>query len=266
MESRIAVITGATSGIGAAYARKFAEQGYDLIITGRRKEKIEKAGQELREKYGVNIDIILAELSGKEGIHKVAEFIQEKNIEVLVNNAGFGVTGLYHEADLTKMEQLVKVNILAPMQLIYEVLPGMIRRKKGSIINISSEGIYMIVPGNAIYSSAKAFLKTFTEGLHMDLKETGVRVLAVCPGLTHTDFHEKMGMEKSRQVNKGMIQWMSPEKVVEASLKDINKGRVISIPGVHTKILAAIFSRLPRVLYYHILYQFNKRHFSKKQP
>ncbi len=263
MENRIAVITGATSGIGAAYAGKFAEQGYDLIITGRRSEKIQEVTQDLREKYGVNIHIILAELSEKEGVKKVADFIRDKNIEVLINNAGFGVTGLYPEADLTSMEQLVKVNTLAPMQLIYEVLPGMIKRKKGSIINISSEGIYMIVPGNTIYSSAKAFLKIFTEGLYMDLKGTGVKVLAVCPGLTHTDFHEKLGMEKSRQIDKGIIQWMSPEKVVEESLKDLEKGRVISIPGFHTKILASIFSKMPRGLYYKVLYQFSKKQFSK---
>ncbi len=264
MDNKIAVVTGATSGIGAAYANKFAKQGYDLILIGRRKEKIEETGQYFRREYGVNVEILLAELTEQEDVKKVTEFIKEKNVEVLVNNAGFGVTGLYPEADLAVMEQLAKVSTLAPMQLIYEVLPGMIIRKKGTIINISSESVYMVVPGNAIYSAAKAFLKTFTEGLYMDLQGTGVKVLAVCPGLTHTDFHEKMGMEKSRQTDKGMIQWMSPEKVVEDSLKDLEKGRVISIPGSHTKILAYILSTMPRSLYYKMLFQFSKKYLSKR--
>lgn len=260
MENNIAIITGATSGIGAAYAREFARQGYDLILTGRRKEMIERNAEQIRDKYGVKVHILIAELSKEEDVEKVIDFIREKKVDVLINNAGFGVTGCYQDTDLTSVLNLAEVNVLVPMRLIHQVLPGMIKRKKGTIINISSEGIYLAVPGNAAYSGVKAFLKTFTEGLSMDLQQTGVKVMAVCPGLTHTDFHEKLGMDPARQINRGLIQWMSPEKIVMESLKDLKKGRVVSIPGFHTKILAGVFQIIPDKLSYQMLY-----HFSKKQ-
>jgi len=264
MQNKVAVITGATSGIGAAYASKFAQLGYDLVITGRRKEKIEAVATQIQQEYNVNVEIILAELSETEGLKKVIDFIKEKEIEVLVNNAGFGAKSLYQVSDLSVMERLAKVNVLAPMELIHAVLPGMVKRDRGTIINISSESVYMIIPQNAIYSGAKAFLKSFTEGLHMDLMDTGVKVMAVCPGLTHTDFHEKMGMDKSRQTNRGQIKWMSPEDVVDISLKDLGNGKVVCIPGNHTKILAHLLNIMPRKSYYKFMYNFSRKNFGKK--
>ena len=264
MSNKTAVITGATSGIGTAFAEKFAELGYELVITGRRKDTIEAIAAQMREKYGVNVEVILAELSKKEGIQKVVERIKGREIEILVNNAGFGVNSLYQVSDLAVMEQLAKVNVLAPMELIHAVLPGMVERGSGTIINISSESVYIIVPKNAVYSGAKAFLKSFTEGLHLDLMDTGVRVMAVCPGLTHTDFHEKMGMNKSRQTDRGQIKWMSPENVVEAALKDLEKGKVICIPGTHTKMLTHMLNLIPRKSYYKFMYNFSRKNFGKK--
>lgn len=263
-QNKTAVITGATSGIGAAYASKFAQLGYDLIITGRRKEKIEGVAKQIQQEYNVNVEIILAELSEMQDIKKVIDFIKEKEIEVLVNNAGFGVKSLYQVSELSVMEQLVKVNVFAPMELIHAILPGMVKRDRGTIINISSESVYMIIPQNAIYSGAKAFLKSFTEGLHMDLMDTGVKVMAVCPGLTHNDLHEKMGMDKSRQINRGQIKWMSPEDVGDISLKDLKKGKVICIPGNHTKILTHLLNIMPRKSYYNFMYNFSCKNFRKK--
>ena len=265
MENKIAVITGGTSGIGAAYAKRFAKEGYDLILTGRRKEKIEETANQIRKETGAIVSVILAELSLESGISKVAEFIKEKNVEILVNNAGFGVVGYYQQTDLSLMEQLAKVNVLAPMELIRTVLPGMIERGKGTIINISSDGIYMIVPRNAVYSASKAFLKTLTEGLNMDLMGTGVRVIAVCPGLTHTDFHEKMGMDKSRQTDNGSVKWIEPEAVVTASLKDLDNGKIISIPSFSTRAITFILNRMPRNSYYKFMYQFSRKHFNKSK-
>ena len=263
MENKITLITGATSGIGAAYAKEFARQGYDLILTGRRRELIERNAQNIRDTYGVKVHILIAELSKQDEVDKVIDDIKDKKIEVLVNNAGFGITGYYQDTDISSVCNLAQVNVLTPMKLIHQVLPGMIKRKKGTIINISSEGIYMIVPGNAAYSGVKAFLKTFTEGLYMDLYGTGVRAMTVCPGLTHTDFHQKLGLEPSRQISKGMIQWMSPDTIVAESLKDLEKGRVVSLPGTHTKLLTCVFRLMPAKLYYKLLYQFSRKHFSK---
>ncbi len=264
MKNKTAVITGATSGIGAAFARKFAEQGYDLVITGRRKGVIEALAEQIRSKYEVDVYVILAELSDCEEVKKVVDYIKEREIEILVNNAGFGANSLYPVSDLAVMEQLAKVNVLAPMELTHAVLPGMVERGSGTIINISSESVYMIVQKNAVYSGAKAFIKSFTEGLHLDLMNTGVKVMAVCPGLTHTDFHEKMGIDKSRQIDRGQIRWMSPEKVVETALKDIEKGKVISIPGTHTKMLTLMLNLMPRKSYYKFMYNFSQKNFGKK--
>lgn len=263
-QNKTALITGATSGIGAAYASKFARQGYDLVITGRRKEKIEAAAAQIRQEYNSNVEVILAELSETEGVKKVIDFIGGRKIEILVNNAGFGVSSWYQASDLAAMEQLAKVNVLAPMELIHAVLPGMVERGSGTIINISSESVYMVIPKNAVYSGAKAFLKSFTEGLHLDLMGTGVRVMAVCPGLTHTDFHEKMAIEKSRQTDRGQIKWMSPEEVVEISLRDLERGKVVCIPGRHTKMLAHLLNMMPRKSYYKFMYNFSMKNFGKK--
>lgn len=265
MENKTACITGATSGIGAAFAEKFAQLGYNLVVTGRQKEKIEAEAERIRQNYRVSVEVILAELSEAEGIKRVTDSMKRREIEVLVNNAGFGANSLYQVSDLSVMEQLAKVNVLAPMELIHAVLPGMVERGSGTVINISSESVYMIVPKNAVYSGAKSFLKSFIEGLHLDLMGTGVRVMAVCPGLTHTDFHEKMGMVKARQIDRGQIKWMSPGEVVETALRDLEKGKVICIPGTHTKLLTHILNQMPRKSYYKCMYQFSQKNFGKKE-
>ncbi len=264
MQNKTAVITGATSGIGAAYAKRFAGQGYDLVITGRRREKIEALAKNIRKECHVRVEVVLAELSEKEEIRKVIEVMQEKQVEILVNNAGFGANSLFYECDLEVAEQLASVSVIAPMELIRAVLPDMVKKKSGTIINISSESVYMIVPKNSVYSGSKAFLKSFTEGLHVDLTGIGIRVQAVCPGLIHTDFHEKMGMEKSRQTNKGIVSWMSPEEVVTCSLKDLQKGKVICIPGFHTKLMTRMLSFLPRKMYYKTMYNLSQKISSKR--
>lgn len=259
MSIKTAVITGATSGLGAAYARHFAKEGYSLIITGRRKEKIEAVAQEIRERYGVTVEIVLAELSQDQGLQSVVDTLAGRPVDILVNNAGFGVVSYYQQTERGPLLQMAKVNVLAPIILIHAVLPGMIERKSGTVINIASEGAFIVIPKNAVYAGAKAFLKTFTEGLSLDLYGTGVRVMAVCPGLIHTDFHEKLGMPKSRQKNHGIIHWMEPEEVVALSIKDLYKGKTVSIPGFHTKLLIAVSSILPKKLYYKVMRSFGDK-------
>ena len=183
MEKRIAVITGATSGIGAAYARRFAQEGYDLILTGRRTDIIESEAEEIRKVYGTEVEVITADLSYESETERLVEEIQGKQVEILVNNAGFGVSRLYQDSDLEIMEQMARLGVLTPMRLIHAVLPGMKESGRGTIINLSSGSIFLLIPGNAVYSGIKAFLKTFTEGLRLDLAGTGVKVLAVCPDL-----------------------------------------------------------------------------------
>lgn len=263
MKNKTAVITGATSGIGAAYASRFAKEGYDLVITGRRKEKIEAFADTIRKECGVNVEVVLVELSDDKGVNELLKKISTRQIDILVNNAGFGTKSLYQDSEFNIMEQMTKINVLVPMKLIHTVLPGMIKKGAGTIINISSESAFLTIPKNSVYSGGKAFLKTFlktfSEGLHLDLINTGVKVQVVCPGFTRTDFHGKMGINIPQKRSKGLIHWYTPEEVVAASLKDLNKDKVVCIPGISTKMLIRFLSLLPRKSYYRFAYNFNRK-------
>ncbi len=263
MVNKTAVITGATSGIGSAYASRLSKEGYDLVITGRRKEKIEAFADKIRKDCGVKVEVVLVELSNDKGVQELLEKISERQIDILVNNAGFGANSLYQDCELNIMEQLTNLNVLVPMRLIRTVLPGMVRRGAGTIINISSESAFITIPRNSVYSGGKAFLKSFSEGLHLDLMNTGVKVQVVCPGFTRTDFHGKMGIDISQKRSKGLIHWHTPEEVVAASLKDLNKNKVVCIPGISTKMLIRLLNVLPRKSYYKFAYNFSKKKFGK---
>ncbi len=265
MQNKTAVITGATSGIGAAYAKRFAQQGYDLIITGRRKEKIEAFAEQLSKEAKVNVDVVLAELSEKEGIQKVIEQVQGRTVEILVNNAGFGTNCLYQDCDLAVTEQMANVNVLAPMELVRSILPQMIQRHSGTVINVSSESAFLIMPKNAAYSGVKSFLKIFTEGLYLDLMGTGVKAMAVCPGFTHSDFHDKLGIDRSRQTDHGPIHWMSAEEVVDLSLNDLKKNKVVCVPGAKAKMLIHTLNLLPRKAYYRFVSSFTQKNLGNRK-
>jgi len=192
-EKQIALITGAKSGIGEAYARRFAAQGYDLIITGRRKETINRISDELARICSVNVEVFIAELSNLEDVGALAQKVRNtKNLDILVNNAGFGTTRHFHNEDLEGQQNMVRVHILTPMKLTYAALPNMIARGKGAIINVASLSAFYPLPRGATYSGTKAFMGAFSEAIHMELARTGLKVQALCPGFTRTDFHERI--------------------------------------------------------------------------
>lgn len=251
--SRSALITGATSGIGAAFARRFAAHGYDLIITGRRREKINAFVEELAEAFGAAVESVIAELSDPKQVEALVQKVNDTpNLEILVNNAGFGAGEFFAQRDIDRHEQMVGVHVLATVRLVHAALLNMIPRGRGTIINVSSLGAFAPIRGSATYCGTKSFLVTFSESLHLELAGTGVKIQALCPGFTRTDFHAKMGIEESRLKDRGIIRWMSSEEVVETSLRCLDKNRVVCIPGFWNKTLAA-FSRLaPRSLYYRL--------------
>jgi short-subunit dehydrogenase len=189
--SQTAVITGATSGIGAAYARRLAADGYDLIITGRRKEIIQKLADDIAAQHKVKVKLIIAELSVDSDIQKVIDAIKtDGNVAMLINNAGYaGDLKPLMDMKLADCEQMVKVHQVATLRLIYAVVPDMVKRGKGAIINLSSIAAYMPMPGGTLYGGSKAFLKMFSEALHMDLKDKGIKVQALCPGFIPSDFY-----------------------------------------------------------------------------
>ena len=247
-----ALITGATSGIGEAFARRFASQGYDLIITGRRKEKIKRLAHDLTQSCAVDVEVIIAELSNPGDVDALTQKVRDtENLHILVNNAGFTTKGHFLYEDLEGQQNMVQVHVLAPMKLTYAALPNMTAHGKGTIINVSSLGAFTPLPEAATYSGTKAFLVVFTESLHVELAGTNVKVQALCPGFTRTDFHERIGMDKSKQKNLGIIRWMPPEKVVDTSLKCLKNNQVICVPGFWNKVLVFATHRLlPRSLYY----------------
>lgn len=254
MNNRIAFITGATSGIGASFARRFAGDGYDLIITGRRKKKIHSLAKDISEKYNVDVKVIIAELSDRKDVHKIIDIISNnRNIEVLVNNAGYGIDKNFHEGDIRIQEEMVNVHINTPMNFIHAVIPQMIENKKGVIINLSSIASFLPIPTGAIYCGTKVFLNKFSESLSMELNNTGIKVQVLCPGFTRTDFHSKLNMKRSELENKGIIKWMSSDDVVKYSMKCMERNSVVCIPGFWNRFLVNLAKLAPDKLYYKIV-------------
>jgi short-subunit dehydrogenase len=255
--NKIAVITGASSGIGKAFAQHFAETGYDLIITGRRIEKLSAIARQIREKSGVSVEIVLAELSVEEEVLNLINTIKSHdNVFVLVNNAGFGSGIEFCQNELSSHLQMVHTHVVASIELVYAVLPQMISRKEGIIINVSSLGAYMPAPGSSIYSATKLFLKSFSESLYMEVHKHGIKVQCLCPGFTHTEFHQHRADGQLAQGNK--LLWMDTETVLETSIKAINKDKIICIPGMINKLLVGVSAILPRKLYYWLMQRSGK--------
>ncbi len=247
-----ALITGATSGIGKAFAERFARLGYNLIITGRRAGEIRKVASALKKAHGVEVRPIIAEFARERDLLKVIEAARGRtDIEVLVNNAGFGARDGFLEGDIAEGLAMMQVHVLAPVRLMKTVLPPMIKRRKGTIINVASMAAFLPLPGSGLYSATKSFLNSFSESMHMTVAQNGVRVQSLCPGFTHTDFHNKLGM-KGRQPNRGLLRWMEADEVVDASLKALKRGKAVCIPGLLNRILLRLVSLLPRRLYYRI--------------
>lgn len=253
-----ALITGATSGLGLAYARRFAQEGYNLIITGRRKEIIEKRAGEIRAAYGCRTEVILVDLAQEAGVRTLLEALPGKNIDVLVNNAGFGLRTEFADTDIDDLKRLIFLETTAVTEITHYVLAGMKERGTGRIINISSDGAFAVVPKNVIYASVKRFLVTLTQGLHLELAGSGIRVQVVCPGFIDTDFHESAGMHVDK-ARKGIFAFQKPEDVVEAAMKDLAKGRVCCIPDRGGKLIKALGEYLPEKAYYRFAGGFVKK-------
>jgi len=236
-----ALITGSSSGIGETFARKLSQRGYRLILVARREERLKKLAQELG-----NAESLPADLTVDADRNKVAALIaDEPEMEFLVNNAGFGVPGRFHETDLEEQDRLHRLHILAVQCLTHAALKGMVARRKGNIINVSSVAAFFTAPHNVTYAASKSWINAFTEGIYLELKGTRspVRVQALCPGFTHSEFHEVIRMDRSL-VPKWL--WMSSVEVVEESLKALERNRLIVIPGRKYRMLVRILSSLPK--------------------
>ena len=242
-----ALVTGATAGIGREFCRQLAARGHDLVLVARDGERLDTLAAELRREHGVSAQALPADLSRDDAVDRVATLIAETpDLSLLVNNAGFGTTGFLVSTPAAPQEQMLRLHVLAPMRLTRAALPGLIARRRGGVINVSSIASFFYGAGAVNYSATKAYLTTFSEGLGAELKGTGVRVQALCPGFTRTEFHQRMGPAAG---DRPRFLWLSAESVVAASLRQLERGGpVICIPGLRYKLLVGALRLLPRRL------------------
>lgn len=226
-----AVITGASSGIGMEFARRLGAEGFSLLLTARRGDRLDALAGSLRRDHGVATEVLVADLSRIEDVRRLAERIRSmEGIDVLVNNAGSSTVGPFAETDPEGQLSVINVQTVAPVVLTRAAIPNMIRKKRGLVIFTSSSSAFMPSPGSGVYIPAKAFMVSFARTLAPELKPAGVRVQALCPGYTHTEFHDDAAFDGLKAFLPRWV-WGSSEGVVEESLRGARKGRVLVIPG-----------------------------------
>jgi uncharacterized protein len=227
----IAVVTGASSGIGRSYAERLASDGMDLVLVARRADRLEEVRHDL-ENRDVNVRIIVADLTRREDIQRLCAELEALPIELLVNNAGLAHYMRFSQLPVDQARELVDVNSLAPVLLTRTVLPGMLERGRGAIINVASLLAFSgaarapQLPQRAVYAATKAFLVAFSETLAAETEGTGVKVQVVCPGIVRSEFHTRQGIDMSQ------VPRMEPDQIVTASLFDLARGVVVSIPAM----------------------------------
>lgn len=227
-----ALITGASSGIGEEFAKQLAAKETDLILVARSQEKLEKLASKLQQQHSVNAEVIVQDLTEPAAGKIVFESIQQKGltVDLLINNAGFGDYGDFSDRDLTKQLAMIQLNIMAVTELTGLFLPLMKQRGHGAIVNLSSIAGFQPLPYMSVYAATKAFILSFTESLWAENKNTGVRILAVCPGPTESDFFDKADFPDSMAESQSKL--MTPPKdVVAEALKALNKGQSNIVTG-----------------------------------
>jgi short-subunit dehydrogenase len=238
--SKWALVTGATAGIGESFTRMLASKGFNIALVARDEARLHQRAAALREKYGVQTFVLPADLATDQGCKSVEEYLNEFEIEVLINNAGFGINKAFTMSALEAEQDLLDVLVRTPMRLMHVVLPQMKARNSGTIINVSS--IAGFIAGGT-YSASKSYLTVLSESLHTELRGTNVKINALCPGFTRTEFHER-----GRMKMKGLpdFMWLNSDQLVARSWSDTQGGKAVSIPGWQYKLLVGFISILPR--------------------
>ena len=235
-----ALITGATAGIGASYANQLAAKGSDLVLVARDLTRLETLAAELKSAHGVQVEVLRADLSDRAQLDKVCTRAAGDDIDLVVNNAGFGIKQPFVGGTIVAEQNLLDVLVTAVMRITHAAMPGMIARDRGGVINVSSVAGWM---SSGTYSSAKAWVTSFSEALATLHKKSNVHVMALCPGYTRTEFHSRANMATQTIPN---WMWLDVDAVVAKSLKDFEKGKPISVPGLQYKFLSLIAQYLPR--------------------
>jgi len=235
-----ALVTGATVGIGESFTRLLAQNGYNIVLVARDLPRLQERAKTLESTFGIAATVIQADLATDAGCKTIEDFIANNPIDVLINNAGFGINKAFTMSQLDAEQQLLDVLVRTPMRLMHVALPGMKERNKGVIINVSSVAGWI---AGGTYSAAKSYLTVLSESLHTELSSTNVKVSALCPGFTRTEFHQR-----GRMSMKGLpaFMWLNSDKLVAKAWKDAAGGKAVSVPGWQYQLLTFVMRNAPR--------------------
>ena len=237
-----ALVTGATAGIGESFTRLLAENGYNIVLVARDLPRLQERAHALEAKFAISTKVIQADLSTDTGCALIEQYIANNQVDVLINNAGFGINKAFTLSQLDAEQQLLDVLVRTPMRLMHAVLPGMKERDKGVVINVSSVAGWI---AGGTYSASKSYLTVLSESLHTELAATHVKVCALCPGFTRTEFHQR-----GRMSMKGLpaFMWLNADKLVATAWKEAVAGKAVSVPGWQYQILTFVMRNAPRSL------------------
>ena len=253
MSRPVALVTGATAGLGAQFAEQLAARGHDLVLVARDRERLERTAQRLRDR--VDVEVLPADLGTDEGTARV-EWRLGEGVDLLVNNAGLGHPGQFHEVGRDAEEHLLRVNVRAVMRLTHAALPPMVARGSGRVLNVSSVAGFAPAAHGPTYSASKAWVTNFSQSLHLAYADQGVTVTALCPGFVRTEFHQRGGLDVSGVP--GAL-WLDAADVVRAALDDLDAGRAVSVPGARYKALVALMGVVPSGVTARVLRRMRRR-------
>lgn len=239
-----ALITGGTSGLGAAFARRLAAEGYDLVLVARDRDRLAETAAELAARHGVTATPLPADLTTDEGCAAVEERLgtASEPVNLLVNNAGMTLNTSFVRSAVEAETRLLRVNVEAVMRLTSAAVPGMVQRRSGDVINVSSvAGFFAVMPGST-YPATKAWVTNFSQSVALSVRPHGVRVMALCPGYTRTEFHARAGINMSKTPR---WLWLDPDEVVRDGLRDLRRGRQVSVPDWKYKVAVALGRHAP---------------------
>jgi short-subunit dehydrogenase len=244
---RRALVTGASSGIGASCARLLAAAGTDLVVVARRADRLADVAARLRDEHKVNVEVLAADLTDPAARGDVEARLADPGqpVELLVNNAGFGASGSFARQPVGNAQGQIELNVLALTRLTHAVLPGMLERGHGGILNVSSMAGFVLSPDSAVYGATKAFVTSFSESLHAEVRKAGVHVTALCPGFTRTEFHAANDADASGIPG---FAWLESDDVARAGLAAVAAGRAVSVPGAQYKVAVQLNRFAPRTV------------------